>query len=855
MTSDNIEALDVLTYDGLRMHAGKTSDEELEQIIAEGGRRADIYSRLKALRDTYADLIRERFPNIPRRVSGYNLDQLLPENGFHVARSLVGTEGTCVTLLEATVRLVDSPPSRTLLVLGFSDAFLAADLVPEIMAHRPIALEGFDLTLVENMRKKHLHLAEIALLPPGGGWLLVEFGSQTREESLAQAHKLMEQMQHKIHPPAMMLFENPKEAAKIWMVRESGLGATTGVPGEPHHWEGWEDAAVPPEKLGSYLRDYDRLLKTYNYTASLYGHFGQGCVHNRVDFDLTSSSGIKKFRSFIEAAADIVVGYGGSISGEHGDGQARAELLPKMYGPELMQAFREFKAIWDPHGRMNPGKVVDSYRLDDHLRLGATYNPAQPKTHFAFPDDEGSFAAAALRCVGVGKCRRMDGGTMCPSYMITREEEHSTRGRAHLLFELLQGEVLQGGWRDEHVKDALDLCLSCKGCKGDCPVNVDMATYKAEFLSHYYQGRMRPLSAYTMGLIYWWARLACHVPGLANFLTQAPLLSSIAKAVIGVAPQRRLPIFASTTFKAWFRKRGPSNTDNKSGRSSQRVILWPDTFNNYLHPEPLQAAVEVLEAAGYEVVVPGQSLCCGRPLYDHGMLDTARKLLRQVLKTLEPEIIAGTPIVGLEPGCISVFRDELTNFFPHDENAKRLKKQTFLLSEFLEREHWQSPTSPLQRKAIVHMHCHHKAIMRTSHEEAVLKKLGLDYMVLDAGCCGMAGAFGFEKEHYDVSIKSGERVLLPAVRSAPTDTLIITDGFSCREQVAQTTDRRPLHLAQVIQLALRQDEKGVTKKDAEISSLQPVSKVPSRVGMALTGSIGLVLLGALLWIVGKKRAR
>jgi FAD/FMN-containing dehydrogenase/Fe-S oxidoreductase len=869
LTSDNIEALDILTYAGLRMHVGRTSEEELEQIIREGGRRGEIYARLRALRDTYADLIRERFPAIPRRVSGYNLDQLLPENGFHVARALVGTEGTCVTVLEATVRLVYSPPARTLLVLGFSDAFEAADHVPEIMAHRPIALEGMDSTLIENMRKKNLHPAEVALLPQGGGWLLVEFGSDTGEESVDQAHRLMEQMQRKEHPPTMKLFENLKEAAKIWMVRESGLGATTSVPGEPHHWEGWEDAAVPPGKLGSYLRDFSSLLKKYDYTSALYGHFGQGCVHNRVNFDLTSREGIKKFRAFVEEAADIVVGYGGSLSGEHGDGQSRAELLPKMYGPELIQAFREFKAIWDPDGKMNPGKVINPYRLDENLRLGTAYNPRQLSTHFTFSDDEGSFAAAALRCVGVGKCRRTDGGTMCPSYMVTREEAHSTRGRARLLFEMLQGQVLKGDWRDEHVKEALDLCLACKGCKGDCPVNVDMATYKAEFLSHYYQGRLRPMSAYSMGLIYWWARLACRVPGLANFLVQAPVLSDIAKAVIGVAAQRRLPVFASLTFKEWFRQRGPRNA------GAPRVILWPDTFNNYLHPAPLQAAVEVLEAAGYQVIVPEQSLCCGRPLYDHGMLDTARRLLRQILKTLESEISAGTPIVGLEPSCIAVFRDELTNLFPHDEQAKRLKQQAFVLSEFLERkvENYQPPQ--LQRKAVVHMHCHHKAIMRTVQEETVLKKLGLDYTVLDSGCCGMAGSFGFEKDHYDISIASGERVLLPAVRNAEKDTLIIADGFSCREQIAQTTHRHALHLAQVIQLAIHQDEKGVaeellsdhlsmtgggrvgdprTEEYAKTSFFQSADQAPSKVGMALAG-VGLALLSAILWIRRKKKER
>jgi Fe-S oxidoreductase len=716
------------------------------------------------------------------------------------------------------------------------------------MVHQPIALEGFDHVLVENMLKKNLHSAEVALLPEGSGWLLVEFGAETQEECLEQAQRLIEQMRHKTHPPTMKLFDQQKEAAKIWMVRESGLGATAIVPGEHHHWEGWEDAAVPPEKLGDYLRDYSRLVKSYGYSTALYGHFGQGCVHNRVDFDLISREGISKFRAFVEEATDLVVGYGGSISGEHGDGQARGELLPRMFGPELMQAFREFKATWDPEGKMNPGKMIDAYRLDEHLRLGASYNPAQPATHFAFPDDEGSFAAATLRCVGVGKCRRMDGGMMCPSYMVTHDEEHSTRGRAHLLFEMLQGQVISDGWRNEHVKEALDLCLACKGCKGDCPVQVDMATYKAEFLSHYYQSKLRPMSAYTMGLIYWWARLASLAPAFANILTQTPLLSALAKVVIGIAPQRRLPVFASLTFKDWLRKRDPRNVN------APRVILWPDTFNNFLHPAPLQAAVEVLEAAGYQVVVPEQQLCCGRPLYDFGMLNTAKRLLRQVLNSLEPEINMGTPVVGLEPSCVAVFRDELTNLFPHDERARRLKKQTFVLSEFLEREAKHFKLPHLQRKAIVHMHCHHKAILRTGPEETILQKLGLNYKVLDSGCCGMAGSFGFEKNHYEVSIASGERILLPAVREADQDTFIIADGFSCREQIAQTTDRRALHLAEIIQLALHQDDQN-SLISSDLPSDGRVLVALSPKALALLGGIGLACLSALVWKLSKKNRR
>ena len=478
------------------------------------------------------------------------------------------------------------------------------------------------------------------------------------------------------------------------------------------------------------------------------------------------------------------------------DGLARAELLPKMFGDELIEAFREFKAIWDPDWKMNPGKAVDAYRMDENLRLGTNYRPAQPKTHFSFVEDRGSLARATLRCIGVGKCRRMEGGTMCPSFMVTREEQHSTRGRDHLLFEMLQGKYLEAGWHIEAVKDALDLCLACKGCKSDCPANVDMATYKAEFLSHYYKGRLRRITGYSMGLIHRWARFAAFMPGVVNFFTQTPVLRDVAKMLAGIAPERRIPAFAPQTFKQWFQKRGSRN------EGQPKVILWPDTFNNHFHPQTAIAAVEVLEAAGYRVEVPQQALCCGRPLYDYGMLNTARRLLRKILDTLRPQMEQGVPVVGLEPSCVAVFRDELIDLFPNDEDAKRLSQQTSLLSEFLEKqaEHYQFPQ--LHRKAVVHGHCHHKAIMGMKDEEAVLSRLGLDYRALDSGCCGMAGAFGFEKDHYDVSIKVGERALLPTIRNADKDTLIIADGFSCREQIDQTTDRHALHIAQVIQMAM-----------------------------------------------------
>ncbi len=844
-TVDNVEELDILTYDGLRLRVGKTSEEELEQIIREGGRRGEIYGKLKAIRDRYAEQIRKRYPHIPRRVSGYNLDQLLPENGFHVARALVGTESTCVIVLEATLKLVYSPPVRTLVVLGYSDAYIAADHVPEIMSYRPIGLEGFDHFLVNDMRRKGLHPADIALLPNGGGWLLVEFGGESKQDASEQARRLMDGLRNRPGAPSMKLFEDPGQQKKIWAVRESGLGATAIVPGKKPTWPGWEDAAVPPDRLGDYLRDFRKLTDKYGYECDLYGHFGHGCVHTRIDFDLETADGIKHFRSFIGEAADLVVSYGGSLSGEHGDGQARAEMLPKMYGDELIEAFREFKSAWDPDWKMNPGKMVNAYRVDQNLRLGTGYNPRPVKTHFKFPDDDGSFAHATMRCVGVGKCRRTEGGTMCPSFMVTREEADTTRGRARLLFEMLRGNPIGDGWRDEHVKEALDLCFACKGCKGECPVQVDMATYKAEFLSHYYKGRLRPITGYSMGLIYWWARLASLVPQVVNFFSQAPILSNIVKALGGIAPQRRVPKFAPQTFKAWFRARGLRNTGQRE------VILWPDTFNNHFFPETAIAAVEVLEDAGYQVIVPEQSLCCGRPLYDYGFLDMAERLLRQILDALRPQIRAGVPLVGLEPSCVAVFRDELVNLLPDDEDAKRLASQSFLLSEFLEHKagHYQPPK--LQRKAVVHGHCHHKAIMGMGDEETILSKLGLDYHVLDSGCCGMAGAFGFEKEHYDVSIKAGERVLLPAVREAEKSALIIADGFSCREQIAQTSDRQALHLAQVLQMAIHEragTSPGLDGAYPEKAYVQSPNPLTAKLRTAaIVGTAALVAGSAIVW--------
>lgn len=846
-TDDNVLELEILLYDGTRMRVGKHNDEDVETIIRAGGRRGQIYSQLQAFRDRYADAIRAKYPDIPRRVSGYNLPWLLPENGFDVAKSLIGSESTLALVLEATVRLVHSPPARSLLVLGYPDVYHAGDHVPEVLEAKPIGLEGMDDRLVHDMKAMNIHPETLSLLPEGGGWLLLEFGADTKEEADAKARKLMDRLRQQSGAPAMRLYDNPEDEEKIWTVRRSGLGATAHVPDKNITWEGFEDAAVPPDRLGHYLRDFRKLLDKYDYACDLYGHFGQGCVHTRIDFDLETAEGIETFRRFLDEAADLVVSYGGSLSGEHGDGQSKASLLPKMFGPELIQAFEEFKAIWDPDGKMNPGKVVRPYDPAENLRLGTRYSPPEVKTHFRFPADKDNFGRLSLRCVGVGQCRSAIGGTMCPSYRVTHEEMHSTRGRAHLLFEMLQGNPLGGGWKSEPVREALDLCLACKGCKNDCPVNVDMATYKAEFLSHYYENRLRPRNAYSMGLIYWWARLASYTPGLANFFSQTPLLRNVAKWFGGIAQRRRMPPFAPETFQAWFRRRKPRN------QGKPQVILWPDTFNNHFHPEVGKATVEVLESAGFQVVVPEASLCCGRPLYDFGMLVTAKSLLRQILDLLRPQIRAGVPIVGMEPTCVATFRDELVNLFPGDEDAKRLKQQTLLLSEFLNQkvENYQPPQ--LHRKAIVHGHCHHKAIMKMKDEQAILKKLGLDVQILDNGCCGMAGSFGFEREHYDVSMAVGELELLPAVRNAAKDTLIISNGFSCLEQIAQTTDRAGLHVAQVIQMALREGPHG-PEGDYPERHYPKVVREPHNLRMGALMGVGALVGGFLLWnLIGKSR--
>jgi FAD/FMN-containing dehydrogenase/Fe-S oxidoreductase len=757
-TVENTERLEVLTYDGARFWCGPTPS--LDGIA---GRQREIYEKLKGIADKYGDLIRSKFPKIRRRVSGYNLDQLLPENGFNVARALVGSEGTCALTLEAELSLVSSPRERVLVVLGFPDMFFAGDAVPQLLGTGPIACEGLDQNIIGGLRERRLRLDDIALLPPGKAWLMLEYGGATREEARAKAQRALAGF-------SGTLIEDRLRMERLWTIRETGASATALALSGGDPLVGWEDAAVDPLRIGDYLREFNSLVGRFGYRTSIYGHFGDGCVHARIDFDLKSRAGIANWRAFLGEAAALVVKYGGSLSGEHGDGQARAEFLPLMFGPELMQAFREFKAAWDPAGRMNPGKLIDARRVDQDLRWNADAQPVTIHTALSFRSEIGDgFGRELERCVGMGKCRAEQGGTMCPSYRATREERYSTRGRSRLLSEMLRGEVIKDGWSSEAVKDALDWCLACKGCASDCPTHTDMAAYKAEFLSHYYETHLRPLSAHVMGRIGQWAPLASRFPGLANF----------ASSFAGFA--RPAPRFAARSFRAGFSSR----------RQGERVVLFDDTFNNHFRPQTALAAQRVLEAAGCAVELPASHVCCGRPYYDFGMLAPARRALERVLDVLPGD----APVVVLEPGCLSVFRKELGQLFPNDPRARRLSDRTRSLAEFL---HERDFAPPVQGEVLFHGHCHQKALWGAKADLAVLGSA----MAPDTGCCGMAGSFGYRPQFYEASRRIAGLELLPALERSPK-ARVVADGFSCREQIEGLAGRPTLHLAELLSASLR----------------------------------------------------
>ncbi|MET7812415.1 FAD-binding and (Fe-S)-binding domain-containing protein [Streptomyces sp. NPDC005395] len=812
---DNIARLEVLLYDGTRFWCGETDDEEYAEIERQGDLRATVYRRLRALRDTYGDEVRRRFPDIPRRVSGYNLDSLLPEYGFDVAGLLVGSESTLVTVLRAELELVPVVKERSLLVLGFDSIDKAADAVPEILPHEPIALEGVDARLVRDERIKHLNEKALAEMPEGNAYLMVQFGGDTVEEADARAHRMLEAVHRSEHDADCAFLDDPGHERDLWQVREAGLGATAHIPGRPDTFEGWEDSAVSPDRLGDYLRRLRALFEEFGYLSdtgpSLYGHFGQGCVHTRIPFDLYTADGVATYRRFMERAADLVVEFGGSLSGEHGDGQSRGELLSRMFGERLVEAFGRLKAVFDPLDRMNPGKIVAPYGLDENLRLGSGCAPFEPRDlHFGFPHDGGSFSQAANRCVGVGKCRQhtSDGTVMCPSYQVTREEEHSTRGRARLLFEMLDGHgdaAIRDGWRSEAVKDALDLCLACKGCKKDCPADVDMATYKAEFLSHHYAGRpwRRPRSDWSMGWLPALARVVgrTRLGRVVNALTHAPLLSKAAVLVAGVA-DREVPLFAERTFEQWFADHEPEGDGHRGS-----VLLWPDTFTNHFHPHIGRAAVRLLEHAGWRVRLPDEALCCGLTWISTGQLGTAEKVLTRTVRALAGHVRSGGLVVALEPSCTAVFRADAGELFPGDQDVRRLAEQTVTLSELLT-EHspgYEPPRVPERSaRALAQVHCHQHAVLGWEADRELLRRAGVDAERLDSGCCGLAGNFGFERGHLDVSEACAERVLLPRLREEDESTVVLADGFSCRTQIHEfdSGGHEGVHLAELLASAL-----------------------------------------------------
>ena len=813
---DNISRLEVMLYDGTRFWCGPTSDDEYARIERRGDPRAALYRELRRLRDDHADQIRARYPDIPRRVSGYNLDSLLPELGFDIARFLVGSESTLVTILRAELMLVPVVKKRTLVVLGYPDIVQAANAVPAILPHEPIALEGVDHYLIVDQQLKGLNPQALHELPDGTGFLMVQFGGETQQEADDRADAMLDALHETEHDPSVRFLDDPEREDELWQVRESGLGATAHVPHRPDTFEGWEDSAVPPARLGDYLADLRRLYEEFGYASdtgpSLYGHFGQGCVHTRIPFDLYTHAGVETYRRFMERAAELVVAYGGSLSGEHGDGQSRGELLTKMFGPEIVGAFERVKALFDPGNRMNPGKVVHPAALDAHLRLGGDYAPHTPQDlFFRYPNDGGSFADAANRCVGVGKCRQHhheQHAVMCPSYQVTGEEEDSTRGRARLLFEMMQGHPdspIQNGWRSKEVLHALDLCLACKGCKTDCPANVDMATYKAEFLAHHYQGRLRPRADYALGYLPVMAA-AVHRLGLAgmlNTLTANAALRRLATRAAGLE-DREIPPFADESLQQWMQ--GHPKADGARGE----VVMWPDTFTNHLSPQIGRAAVRVLEAAGWTVTMPQRRLCCGLTWISTGQLNVAKRELRKTVRALAPHLRRGGLVVGLEPSCTAVFRSDAAELFPDDRDVRRLRDQTRTFAELLvdESPGWQPPQVGARRDApsaaIAQVHCHQHAVLGWDADTRLLGAVGLDTERLDSGCCGLAGNFGFTKGHGEVSKACAEQVLLPRVRAADLDTVVLADGFSCRTQIQELsgTGRQARHLAEVVADAL-----------------------------------------------------
>ncbi|WP_433332113.1 FAD-binding and (Fe-S)-binding domain-containing protein [Spirillospora sp. CA-294931] len=785
ITAANVESLRLLLPDGRELTAGRG-----------GSGDALIDAELTRLRDDHLAPLRTELGRFSRQVAGYGLHHLLPENGFDVAKALVGSEGTLGLVTEATVRLVPVPAVRALAVLGLPDVYLAAEVAPFAARAGALTVEGMAADLLAALRAQPGRGTAGAELPPGGGWLYCEVGGDTLDEAREAAHALVAAVRERVPETTSVVVDDPGRMRALWWIREAGSGIVTRLLDGGEAWPGWEDSAVPPERLGGYLRELYGLMREHGLRGVPYGHFGEGCLHLRLDFDLGDRHGVGAYRAFMGAAAELVVAHGGTVSGEHGDGRARSELLPTMYSPELLRAFSAFKGVFDPEGLLNPGVITDPAPLDADLRPGPGRDALTIVPVHALTRDKGSFAAAVHRCVGVGACRNLDTGAMCPSFKVTRDEVHSTRGRARVLAEMLRGETLPDGWRSTEVRDALDLCLSCKACAHECPVNVDMATYKAEFLHRHYARRVRPMAHYSMGWLPVWSHLVTSVRGGARAANAALARRPVAAAVKrlgGIEPRRDMIRFAGRTLTAWFRARPAGDRDGRP-----RVVLWPDTFTNLHAPEVGRAAVEVMEALGYRVLIPPGRVCCGLTWHSTGQLGVAKRALRRTLDVLGPALDSGLPIVGLEPSCTVMLREEAPELLPDDPRAARLAAATITLADLVARHEGDWPFGTLDAAAVAQVHCHQEAKGSYTSDLAVLERLGVSADVVGAGCCGLAGDFGFAEGHWEVSQGCAERELYPKVRAAADGELILADGFSCRTQVAQGTDRHALHLAEVL---------------------------------------------------------
>ena len=789
-TAANVVALDVLDGAGrqLRVGAGLDTVPGLEAFVA-----------------GQVEPLGGEFGRFRRQVSGYSLEHLLASRSRNLARALTGSEGTCCVVLGATVSLVPAPAATALCVLGYPDMPAAADDAAGLAGQAVLALEGIDARLVDVVRA-HRANAAVPALPEGSAWLFAETGGASEAEALAAARGVAAAA----GASDSLIVPAGPEAAALWRIREDGAGLGSRTAAGAPAWPGWEDAAVPPEQLGAYLRDFTALLDRHRLDGLLYGHFGDGCVHVRIDLPLADHP--ERLRPFLVEAAELVAGYGGSLSGEHGDGRARGELLPIMYSPNAIAAFAAFKALFDPDGLLNPGVIVDARPVDADLRLPRAGVLRAPGG-FALAADGGDLSAAVHRCVGMGKCRADNGpagGFMCPSYLATRDEKDSTRGRARVLEELANGSLVTGGWRSPEVHEALDLCLSCKACSRDCPVSVDMATYKSEVLHQAYRGRLRPRSHYALGWLPRWTRLAAGAPALANAVVRIPPVARIARFLGGIDPRRPLPSLArrpGTPARLRLQVAASARLAPAAARSRdrERVVIWADTFTRAFSPQVAESAAAVLAEAGFEVIVPDRSLCCGLTWISTGQLDGARARLRATVAGLAGYAEEGLTIVGLEPPCVAVLRGDLTELLDSDRSARAVAAATRTLAETLLGKGPGLAPRDLSwlagrldgRRVIAQPHCHHHAVLGYAADLAILRAAGASVETL-AGCCGLAGNFGMERGHYEVSVAVAEQALLPALRAAPPGTLLLADGFSCRVQADQLAGWPALHLAELL---------------------------------------------------------